>query len=187
MQPKTRESYQLQTKTTKFQLLQSETVGPQLSRSVQAICKADPSPVESTKSPDPILEEAKEYCNHQAYIGNSQSEASTTDKKRERPETIKKQFELWHRRFAYCDLEKLQYLHKVTSLKKRIQILSNTKRNLYKIYKLSKLQNRICKELSPWKEIILELVLVDTCSLLPRTLRSNLYFGQIVDNTTCKA
>jgi hypothetical protein len=34
------------------------------------------------------------YCNYQAYIKDSQSEASSIDKKKEIPETIKKQFEL---------------------------------------------------------------------------------------------
>ena len=127
-----------------------------------------------------------EHCNHQAYIRDSQSETST-DRTRERPETIKKQFELWYRRFAYCNLEKLQYLHKVTGLKKRIQILSSTKKSLCEVCKLSKLQNQICKELSPQKDMILELVSVDTYGLLLRTLRGNQYFGQIVDNATCKA
>jgi hypothetical protein len=78
-------------------------------------------------------------------------------------------------------------LYKVTDLKEKIQILSSTKRSLYKVCKLSKLQNQICKELSSWKETILELVLVDIYRLLPKTLKGNKYFGQIVDNTTCKA
>ena len=137
-------------------------------------------------SSDIVNPSSTEHCNHQAYIGDSQSETST-DRTRERPKTIKKQFELWYRRFAYCDLEKLQYLHKVTGLKKRIQILSSAKRSLYKVCKLSKLQNQIRKELSPQKDTILELVSVDACGPLPRTLRGNQYFGQIVDNATCKA
>jgi hypothetical protein len=77
-------------------------------------------------------------------------------------------------------------LYKVTDFKERIQILSSTKKNLYKIYKLSKLQNQICKKFSFWKETILELVLVDIYKLLPKTLKSNKYFSQIVDNTTYK-
>jgi hypothetical protein len=128
----------------------------------------------------------KQY-NYQVYIGNSQSETSGTDNSKTKSEADKKRFELWYRRFAYCNPEKLQYLYKVTDFKERIQILSSTKRSLYKVCKLSKLQNRICKKLSPWKETILELVSVDIYRLLPRTLRGNKYFGQIVDNTTCKA
>src|SRR5436190_3866788 len=134
-----------------------------------------------------MLEEAEEYCNHQAYVGDSQSETSTTDEKREKPETISKQFKLWHRRFAHCDPEKLQYLHKVTGLKRRIQIPSSAKRSPCEVCKLSKLWNQICKELSPWKDMILELVSVDACGPLLRTLRGNQYFGQIINNATCKA
>ena len=134
-----------------------------------------------------MLEEAKEHCNHQAYVGDSQSKSPDTDKERERPETIKKRFELWHRRFAHCDPEKLRYLHKVTGLKKRIQILSSTRRSLCKVCKLSKLWNQIYKELSLQKDTILELILVNVCSLLPRSLKGNQYFSQIINNAIYKA
>ena len=187
LQPETTESQQSQTNVAEPKLLQPGTVESQPSRSIQTICNTDPSPVKPTRQPDPTFVETREQYNYQAYIGDSQSEDSTTDKKKEKPETIKKRFELWYRRFAYCNPEKLQYLYKVTDLKERIQILSSTKRSLYKVCKLSKLQNRICKELSPWKETILELISVDVYRLLPKTLRGNKYFGQIVDNTTCKA
>ena len=185
--PKIIESRQLRTNIAESQSLRPKTVDSQPSKSAQAICKTDPSLVEPAKLPDPIPEAAKEHCNHQAYIGDSQSEASTTDEKRERPETVKKRFELWHRRFAHCDPEKLRYLHKVTGLKKRIQIPSSAKRSPCEVCKLSKLRNRIRKELSPWKETILELVSVDACGPLPRTLKGNEYFGQIVDNATRKS
>ena len=75
--------------------------------------------------------EARERCNHQAYVGDSQSETPTTDnEKRETPKTVKKRFELWYRRFAHCDPEKLRYLHKVTDLKERIRIPSNARMQL---------------------------------------------------------
>ena len=181
------ESQSLRPKTAKSQLLRPKTADPQPSRSAKAIRKADPSPVEPTKPLDPTLEEAKEHCNHQAYVGDSQSETSDTDKKKETPETVKKRFELWHRRFAHCDPEKLRYLHKVTNLKERIRIPSSARRSPCEVCKLSKLRNQIRKSLSPWKETILELVSVDACGPLPRTLRGNEYFGQIVDNATRKA
>ena len=128
------------------------------------------------------------HCNHQAYVGDSQSEnLSSTDEKRESPETVRKRFELWHRRFAHCDPEKLRYLHKVTDLKQKIQIPSNANRKPCEVCKLSKLRNRIRKELSPWKDSILELISIDACGPLPRTLKGNEYFGQIVDNATRKA
>ncbi len=188
-QPKIIEPWQLQTNTVESQLLQSRTAELQPFGSVQANCKARPKILKLTivnLSSDIVNPSSIEHCNHQAYIRDSQSETSI-DRTRERPKTIKKQFEFWYRRFAYCNLEKLQYLHKVTGLKKRIQILSSTKRSLCKVCKLSKLQNQICKKLSLWKDTILELVLVNVCGLLPRTLRGNQYFGQIVDNTIYKA
>src|SRR5438045_9588625 len=123
------EPQQLWTNTAESQSPQPKTVDSQPSRSARVICKTDPSPVEPVKTLDPILEETNEHCNHQAYVGDSQSEASTTDAKRESPKTISKRFKLWHKRFAHCDPEKLRYLHKVTSLKKRIQILSSARRS----------------------------------------------------------
>jgi Pol polyprotein, beta-barrel domain len=106
-QPKIVESWQLRTNIAKSQALRSKTVDFPPPRSTQTIRKADTSLVEPVLLQDPMPEEAKEHCNHRAYVGDSQSEASTTDNKRERPETIKKRFELWHRRFAHCDPEKL--------------------------------------------------------------------------------
>src|SRR5436190_23536263 len=85
-----------------------------------------------------------------------------------------------------CSLRprKLWYLHKVTGLKRRIQIPSSAKRSPCEVCKLSKLRNQICKELSPWKDTILELVSVNACGPLPRTLRGNQYFSQIINNAT---
>ena len=73
------ESRQLQTNIAESQSLQPRSADSLPSRSIQVIRKADPSLVESTKLLDPMLEEAEEYCNHRAYVGDSQSETSTTD------------------------------------------------------------------------------------------------------------
>jgi hypothetical protein len=116
---------------------------------MQTICKSDPNASlstavnidDNTANPSP-----REQCNHQVYVGDS--EASSTDNNRPKSETDKKRFELWHRRFAHCNPEKLRYLYKVTDLKERIRILSSEKRSPCEVCKLSKLQNRIRKELS---------------------------------------
>ena len=178
---------------TELQPLRTDTDFP---RPAGKIIPCDPGPAKPTQVPklttvnlnnNTVDSDPTEHCNHQAYVGDSESESSNTDNGKIKPETIKKRFELWHRRFAHCDPEKLRYLHKVTDLKERIRIPSSAKRGPCEVCKLSKLRNRIRKELSPWKDTILELVSVDACGPLPRTLRGNEYFGQLVDNATRKA
>ena len=63
-QPRIMESRQLQTNIAESQSLQPRSADSPPSGSIQVICKADPSLVESTKLLDPMLEEAEEYCNH---------------------------------------------------------------------------------------------------------------------------
>jgi hypothetical protein len=184
------EPEQIRTKNTESRQSQTNTATLRLPESVQADRKAETgTPKLNTVNlgSDIVNPMPTEHCRHQAYLGDSQSESSSTNQKEETPEVAKKRFELWHRRFAHCDPEKLRYLHRVTDLKERIRIPSNTRRSPCEVCKLSKLRNRIRKELSPWKETILELVSIDACGPLPRTLRGNEYFGQIVDNATRKA
>jgi hypothetical protein len=54
------------------------------------------------------------------------------------------------------------------------------------VCKLAKLKKTICKQLSPWKDRILELVSIDACGPLPKSLRGNTIFSQIVDNASRK-
>ena len=70
-QPKIVEPWQLRTNIAESQALRSRTVAFPPSRSTQTIRKADPSLVEPVSLLDPMLEEAKEHCNHQAYVGDS--------------------------------------------------------------------------------------------------------------------
>ncbi len=55
-------------------------------------------------------------------------------------------YRLIYRRFAYLGLDKLRNLYKVTILKRPVLVLIN--REIYKVYKLTKLYNRINKTFS---------------------------------------
>ena len=59
---------------------------------------------------------------------------------------IYKYYNIIYRRFAYLELKKLKNLYKVTNLKRLIKVLIDYK--ICKVYKLTKLRNRISKVLS---------------------------------------
>jgi len=92
---------------------------------------------------------------------------------------------LMHRRFGHCGPEKLRRLHRVSNITK-IRVPGHAMRSPCGVCKLAKLKKTIRKQLSPWKDRILELVSVDACGPLPKSLRGNTIFGQIVDNATRK-
>jgi hypothetical protein len=87
-----------------------------------------------------------------------------------------------YRRFAHLGLEKLRNLHKVTTLKRKVQILKE--RDVCRICKLTKLRNRTRTELSPWKDSLLALISVDTAGPFTTTTRGNKWFAQVVDNAS---
>ena len=68
----------------------------------------------------------------------------------------------------------------------RSEFLGHAVRSPCGVCKLAKLKKTIRKQLSPWKDRILELVSVDACGPLPKSLRGNTIFGQIVDNASRK-
>jgi len=76
--------------------------------------------------------------------------------------------------------EKLRHLYKVIKLKEKIRIPTDILK--CEVYKLVKMRNRTSRKLSPWKDTTLALIYIDACGLLPKSLRSNYYFGQIVDS-----
>ncbi|PMD28763.1 hypothetical protein L207DRAFT_620191, partial [Hyaloscypha variabilis F] len=86
----------------------------------------------------------------------------------------------YYRRLGHVGAKKLRNLHKVTKLEQRIIIPNEIL--LYEVYRISKMKNRMNKTLSPWKANTLALIYVDACSPLPKSLRGNIYFSQIVDN-----
>ncbi len=135
--------------------------------------------------------DSKPICDHQAYRADNESDNSGSSDnsdlkpKRESEREIRERYELMHRRFGHCGPEKLRKLHKVSNVRK-ITIPRHAWRSPCEVCKLAKLRNRISKQLNPWKDQILELVSVDACGPLPRTLRGNSYFGMLVENATRK-
>ncbi|KAI1002916.1 hypothetical protein K3495_g5287 [Podosphaera aphanis] len=75
-------------------------------------------------------------------------------------------YKIIHRRFAHCGLETLHKLHKVTTL--------------------TKMRNKVSKTLAKHKTEALALVHIDVAGPLPKSLRGNKYFLQIVYNYTKK-
>jgi hypothetical protein len=75
----------------------------------------------------------------------------------------------------------LRKLHKVILLKELIRILP-LRRRVYLIYKLTKIKNRINKELSKLKREKLELVSLDLVGLFVKSLRRNRELLRIVDS-----
>jgi hypothetical protein len=78
--------------------------------------------------------------------------------------------------------KKLRHLHKVTKLKEKIRIPTNIPK--YEVYKLTKMRNQTSHKLSPWKNTTLALIYINACGPLPKSLRGNYYFGQIVNSAT---
>jgi Reverse transcriptase (RNA-dependent DNA polymerase)/gag-polypeptide of LTR copia-type len=95
-----------------------------------------------------------------------------------------KRYQLFHRRFAHLGPNTLRRLHQVTTLKRPIKVPTNLE--ICDVCARTKLRNSTSKVLSPWKEQVLELVQIDICGPLPKTLRSNTYFAQVIDNATRK-
>jgi hypothetical protein len=128
-------------------------------------------------------------CDHQGYRAEDSDSSIQSDTglkaKKESEREVRERYELMHRRFAHCGPEKLRKLHKVSNVRK-VTIPRHAWRSPCEVCKLAKLRNRISKQLSPWKERILELVSVDACGPLPKSLRGNVYFGMIVENATRK-
>ena len=75
----------------------------------------------------------------------------------------------------------LRKLHKVISLKELIRI-PPPRRRVCLIYKLTKIKNRINKELSKLKREKLELVSLDLVGLFVKSLRRNRELLRIVDS-----
>jgi hypothetical protein len=124
-----------------------------------------------------------------AHNAEDQSDAETSEGQSEpKVSKVKKSertlYKLWHRRLGHLGKEKIRKLHKVTTLKHQIKVPSQV--DECEVCKLTKMRNRITKELSPWKESILALVSLDVCGPLPKTIRGNRYFCQIVDSASRK-
>ncbi|KAI1007133.1 hypothetical protein K3495_g1098 [Podosphaera aphanis] len=83
----------------------------------------------------------------------------------------KQRYLIWHRRFAHLGPGKLRNLHKVTSLKKPIKIPRDL--DICEVCALTKIRNRIPKQLRSWTIELLGLVQFDVAGPLPATIHGN--------------
>ena len=95
-----------------------------------------------------------------------------------------KNYDLWHRRFAYFNPNIIRRFYKVTTLADKITAPVSDK--LCEICAVTKIRNRTSKLLSPRKPNALDFISIDICGLLPLLLNNNCYFIKIVDNATRK-
>lgn len=93
-----------------------------------------------------------------------------------------KRYIKYHERFAHLGPSKLRDLHKVTTLKKKITIPKEV--DICDVCSLTKMKNRVRKQLSVWPTEPLELIQFDVAGPLPPTIRGNRYFLLIVDICT---
>ena len=94
-------------------------------------------------------------------------------------ETDKARYLKYHRRFACLGPKKIGSLHKVTTLKNRIKIPRDL--DLCEVCAITKLRNKIPKELSAWTKEILGRVQFDVAGPFPPTIRGNRWFLLIID------
>jgi hypothetical protein len=128
--------------------------------------------------------------NQEHSLNTSDVEMSENDSKgsiekpqqKQSPSQILKRYQKYHRRLGHVGAEKLRNLHKVTKLEQRIIIPNEIPP--CEVCRISKIKNRMNKTLSPWKADTLALIYVNACGPLPKSLRGNIYFSQIVDSST---
>jgi Reverse transcriptase (RNA-dependent DNA polymerase)/gag-polypeptide of LTR copia-type len=158
-----------------------------------AVDKLYESKITTPSLPKPGLRRIYNYGLHNAsesedVASETESEASDqgqTDEKstqKPSPAQVLKRYQKYHRRFGHIGAEKLRHLHKVTKLKEKILIPSEIPP--CEVCRIAKMRNRVTKTLSPWKADKLAMASVDACGPLPKSLRGNRYFGQIVDSAT---
>ncbi|KAK6585469.1 hypothetical protein PZA11_002196 [Diplocarpon coronariae] len=164
--------------------------GPRVDLAISGKSTPEPGPrvdlavsPKTTPEPGSQLENGKtSNCCHQSFPA-ADDEVSTDDglPKLSEAESLSR-YQLMHRRFAHLGPEKLRGLHKVSTLKRKIQVPKD--RPVCRICKLTKLRNRTRTELSPWKDSILALISIDTAGPFTTSIRGNNWFSQIVDNST---
>jgi hypothetical protein len=94
----------------------------------------------------------------------------------------KERYLKYHRRFAHLGPDKIRNLHKVTTLKKKIKVPLNL--DICEVCALTKLRNKIPKELSVWSKMILGRIQFDVAGPFPSTIRGNQWFLLIIDICT---
>jgi hypothetical protein len=85
----------------------------------------------------------------------------------------------YHQRFAHLGPNKIRNLHKVTTLEKRVKVPRNL--DVCDVCALTKMKNKIPKELSPWSNEILGQIQFDVAGPFPASIRGNQWFLLIID------
>jgi hypothetical protein len=125
---------------------------------------------------------SSEQVKHTALNANEPDDDLDCESSLSRDE--KSRYELWHRRFAHLGPDKIRSLHRVTTLAEAVKVPSL--RDVCEVCALTKLRNKTSKVLAKRKEGILEMVSVDICGQLPKTIRGNEYFLEIIDSYSRK-
>jgi hypothetical protein len=94
----------------------------------------------------------------------------------------KENYLLWHQLFNHLGPDKIRNLHKVTNLSLPIKV--PTKLDICEVWILTKMTNRIPKQLTIHKSKCLELIYLDIVGPFPQSIRSNCYFILIIDSYT---
>lgn len=90
-----------------------------------------------------------------------------------------KRYLKYHQRFAHLGPNTIRNLHKVTTLEKKVKIPKDL--DICDVCALTKMKNRIRKELSVWPTETLDLVQFDVAGPFQTTIRGNRYFLLIID------
>ena len=88
----------------------------------------------------------------------------------------------YHQRFAHLGPDKIRNLHKVTTLKRRVKVPRNL--DVCDVCAITKMKNKIPKELSPSSKEILGQIQFDVAGPFPASIRGNQWFLLIIDICT---
>ena len=116
--------------------------------------------------------------------GHGSSRGDVQETEEELTESQQARYQLWHRRFGHLGPEKLRSIHKSVDIKKPIPIPAT--RCICQVCQLTKMRNRVSKKLSPWNDELLGLISIDIAGPFPPSLTGNIYFLEIVENSTRK-
>jgi hypothetical protein len=132
-----------------------------------------------------VITHVSKKCKDTAFAGVETRENTTptaTDDGSDNEATKEKELERYlkyHQRFAHLGPNKIRNLHKVTTLQKKIKIPKDL--DICDVCAITKMRNKIPKQLSVWPTTILDLIQFDVAGPLPATIRGNRWFLLIID------
>ena len=147
-----------------------------------------------------IITHVSKKCQDTAFVGventnEVDTEEDTADDNEEAPiltedktkynmplsDKEKRRYLKYHQRFAHLNPKKISNLHKVTTLTRPIRVPNKDDMDVCEICAISKIRNKISRELSPWTKQILGRIQFDIAGPFPTTIRKNEYFLLIID------